>query len=276
MNIRNATANLKICNYKTYTMNRIILTLAILFASVSAVFAQDVIVLLNAEEIQAKVLIIGIDEITYKKWDNQEGPSYQISKAEVFYIKYANGSKDVFNDATVESYKLKPKYRPGNDLINKVRFQAYIEGGCLFTKDEAGPMLNISLGFRCWDEFFIGIKSGIDALFLAPAAGYSGFDVGNFPLMLDIRGFFPTQNDLHPYLEAALGADFMTRFGKLVYYQGQYYDIFPMTIFRLHAGMGLEYQRASVSAGYSLFHLTKKVNMHYGYVKFGIRLGKIN
>lgn len=257
-------------------MNRIILTLAILFACFSASFAQDVIVLLNAEEIQAKVLIVGIDEITYKKWDNLEGPSYQIAKKDVFYIKYANGTKEVYNDAVTESYKLKPKYRPGNDLVNKVIFQSYIEGGCLFTKEEAGPMLNVALGFRCWDKFFIGIGSGIDALFLAPAAGYAGFDVANFPLVLDLRGFFPSQNAFHPYMEVALGADFITRFGGLVYYQGQYYNLFPMTVFRLQAGFGLEYQRATVSAGYTLFHASRKNNLHFGYVKVGIRLGKMN
>lgn len=258
-------------------MNKILLTIVLAVIGLP-LLAQDIIVLRNAEEIQAKVLIIGIDEITYKKWDNQDGPSYQIAKSEVFYIKYANGSKEVYNDVTTEPYMLKPKYRPGNDLVNKVIFQAHIEGGCLFAADEAGPMLNVSLGFRCWNEFFVGLQSGIDALFLAPAAGYTGFDIASFPLTLNLRFFPPVNSPFQPYLDASIGADFITRFGKLVYYQGQYYNInslFPMTVFRLQAGAGLEYQRATVSAGYSLFHVAKKLNQHCGYVKVGIRLGKI-
>ena len=34
--------------------------------------------------------------IKYKKWENLEGPVYNIDKKEVFMIKYSNGSKDVF------------------------------------------------------------------------------------------------------------------------------------------------------------------------------------
>lgn len=256
-------------------MNKIIWVIVFVVFGISSLYAQDIIVLRNAEEIEAKVLVIGIDEITYKKWDNQDGPSYQIAKRDVFYIKYANGSKEVYNDVETDPKKLLPRYRPGNDLVNKVRFQAYIEGGCLFASDEAGPLLNVSLGFRCWNQFFVGIQSGIDALFLSPAAGYTGFDVADFPLMFNLR-FFPFVNGpFQPYLDVSLGADFITRFGQLVYYQGQYYNIFPMTVFRLNAGAGLEYQRATISAGYNLFHVTRKTNLHYGYVKVGIRLGKI-
>jgi len=63
--------------------------------------AQDVIVKKNGEEIKAKVEQVSDTEIKYRKADNSTGPIYSITKAEIFMIKYANGTKDVFgNEAT--------------------------------------------------------------------------------------------------------------------------------------------------------------------------------
>lgn len=69
--------------------------------------AQDLIILRNGNEIQAKVLEIKQQEITYKNWTNIDGPTYTKSKTDIFMIKYANGSKDVFeiekNPANISS-----------------------------------------------------------------------------------------------------------------------------------------------------------------------------
>ena len=62
------------------------------------VFAQDVITLKNGDDIQALVQEVGEVEIKYKKFDNLEGPNYTMKKTEIFMIRYANGSKDVFTD----------------------------------------------------------------------------------------------------------------------------------------------------------------------------------
>lgn len=59
-------------------------------------FAQDYITLKNGDEIKAKVLEVNTDLIKYKNWTNLEGPIYSIAKGDVFMIKYANGTKDVF------------------------------------------------------------------------------------------------------------------------------------------------------------------------------------
>jgi hypothetical protein len=66
--------------------------------------AQDVIVLKNGNETQAKVTEIGLDEIKYKKFSNLDGPTYTLQKSEVFMIKYENGDKDFFglDNATAE------------------------------------------------------------------------------------------------------------------------------------------------------------------------------
>lgn len=68
-----------------------------LFLSATSMYSQDILIQRNGDEIEAKVVKISSDEIEYKKWSNQDGPSYIVSKNEVFMIKYKNGEKDVFD-----------------------------------------------------------------------------------------------------------------------------------------------------------------------------------
>lgn len=60
--------------------------------------AQDMIVLRNAsaEEIPAKVLEVGDTHIRYRKYSNPDGPIYSVSRSGVFFIRYENGEKEVF------------------------------------------------------------------------------------------------------------------------------------------------------------------------------------
>ncbi len=78
------------------------LTAAILCAMFTLpVISQDLIILRSGDEIQALVNEIGLDHIKYRRIDNPNGPLYNIEKSTVFMIKYANGSKDVFNEVVV-------------------------------------------------------------------------------------------------------------------------------------------------------------------------------
>src|SRR6476659_11415796 len=65
--------------------------------------SQDVIFLKNGGELKAKVLEVLPDIVRYKKWDNQEGPSYSESRTNIVMIKYQNGTKDVFNGENIGS-----------------------------------------------------------------------------------------------------------------------------------------------------------------------------
>lgn len=57
----------------------------------------DVIILKNGQEIKAKVLEVGTNEIKYKMCDNLEGPTFSKKKSEVFKIQYPNGSSTVIS-----------------------------------------------------------------------------------------------------------------------------------------------------------------------------------
>ena len=77
-------------------MKKLLLLLS-LIAITSIAFSQDNILLKNGEEINAKISEVGESNIKYRKFNNQDGPIYTMSKDEIFYIKYSNGEKDMFS-----------------------------------------------------------------------------------------------------------------------------------------------------------------------------------
>jgi hypothetical protein len=77
-------------------MKKIFLLLVAIFF-INVLNAQDLIIKKNGDEINAKVQEVGVTEIKYIKTDNPEGPTFSILKSDVFMIKFANGTKEVFN-----------------------------------------------------------------------------------------------------------------------------------------------------------------------------------
>lgn len=69
----------------------------------SLLISQDLIVLKNAEEIKSKVVEITDLTVKYKKWENVNGPIYNLNKNEVLFIRYENGTKEVFTITAVPS-----------------------------------------------------------------------------------------------------------------------------------------------------------------------------
>ena len=90
-------ASLKSQTSRRNIMQKTFLFFAVFCVCVVSAFAQDVITLKNGDEIQALVQEIGESDVKYKKFDNPNGPNYTLKKSEIFMIRYANGSKDVFN-----------------------------------------------------------------------------------------------------------------------------------------------------------------------------------
>lgn len=76
------------------------LLLLILLLNIAKINAQDIIILKSGDEIKSMVVEVLSDQIKYKKFANKTGPSYGIDKSKVFMIRYANGSRDVFNQAS--------------------------------------------------------------------------------------------------------------------------------------------------------------------------------
>ncbi len=64
------------------------------------IFCQDIIIKRNGDEIKARVSEITETTVKYKKWENIDGPLYNIDKVEVFKVKYENGQSDFFGNVT--------------------------------------------------------------------------------------------------------------------------------------------------------------------------------
>lgn len=76
-------------------MKRFLLFLVALVVT-SVCFAQDVIVQKDGNTITAKILKVSQSEVEYKKFNNQNGPTYTISTKDLQCINYENGTKDTF------------------------------------------------------------------------------------------------------------------------------------------------------------------------------------
>ncbi len=75
------------------------LLIGVLFLATTAE-AQDVIVRKDGTTVLAKVEKVGEATVEYRKWDNQEGPVYTLSIANILSINYENGMRDSFESAT--------------------------------------------------------------------------------------------------------------------------------------------------------------------------------
>ena len=77
-------------------MKKIVVVFLSTMLFLNIVKAQDIIYKTDGDEIKAKVLEVS-EVIKYKKADNADGPTYSIAKQDVFMIKYANGTKEMFS-----------------------------------------------------------------------------------------------------------------------------------------------------------------------------------
>ena len=73
--------------------------MAVLF-SMGYAWAQDLITTREGKDIQAKIIEVTSDEIKYKKYNNQEGPTFTLKKSEVLIVRYSNGENEVFANET--------------------------------------------------------------------------------------------------------------------------------------------------------------------------------
>ncbi|MDR0836196.1 MAG: hypothetical protein LBN11_06430, partial [Tannerella sp.] len=77
-------------------MRRTILTLTLVIGAAIQMFAQDLIILKNGDEIKAVVTEVEETKVKYKKASNESGPTYSIDISKIFKIKYDNGDEEFF------------------------------------------------------------------------------------------------------------------------------------------------------------------------------------
>ena len=77
--------------------------LLLLLALTQNAFAQDRIVKLNGDEILARVLEIGLQEVKFQHPDSLQGVLHSMPKSDIFMIQFANGTKEVFSQNLTEN-----------------------------------------------------------------------------------------------------------------------------------------------------------------------------
>lgn len=81
------------------TLKRLFVIISLLcIAGVAS--AQDVIVKKDNTTILSKVIEVSSSEIKYKKWSNQDGPIYSISRSDIISINYQNGDVEKFENSS--------------------------------------------------------------------------------------------------------------------------------------------------------------------------------
>jgi len=201
-------------------MKKLIL-LFILISELANLNAQDIIIKKNGDEINTKIIEVGIEIIKFKKFDNLEGSIYTMGKNEIFLIKYENGSKDVFND----NLEVKQTVNTQKDYLRKgLHLGFHITpsvGKILRYNYDYGFGINSGADLSIYFNDYIGIKTGIS--YVNIPYKYSDYDYDynysiryvntNTTLLgMPIKFLLTTSNKIGFYLE----------FGLNVYYN--YYN----------------------------------------------------
>lgn len=106
-------------------MKKVLCILIVFQLLTLSVKSQDVVVLKDGTSIIAKVTEINKEDVKYKKYSNLNGPTYTISKFDVFSINYENGEKEVFSTNTVSnSIKTSNSTKPS-------KYDIYINDGVI-------------------------------------------------------------------------------------------------------------------------------------------------
>ena len=169
-------------------MKKFILSLvAICVATV--LFAQDIIVTIDEQQISAKILEISSSEVKYLDFNNQDGPVYVLSIQEILSIQLANGdiksyerkTAPVFVETTTtakQSHNASYLIRTGNRYhYNGIEMRGdvyanFLKNNCTeaYTKYQKGRTVS-TVGW-----ILLGVGVGLDLGFAwwAPYTGYIG------------------------------------------------------------------------------------------------------
>lgn len=85
-----------------------LLTTALLLMATLNTWAQDILFFHDGRELQTKVTEVGANEVKYHRFDNLDGPVFVSPKAELFMIKYKNGTKEMIQATAPAATQVAP------------------------------------------------------------------------------------------------------------------------------------------------------------------------
>jgi hypothetical protein len=240
--------------------------------------AQDIIVLYDATEIEAKVVDVGQSVVVYKKWNSTDDKLIAIEKSKVFYVKREDGRKDYLlnNSATMPTTTLLPttkREEPKKRAVKGVELQGYTSSGLVFMHSNlyglgAGPILDFSLGADLYERVYIGATIGLYSMFASKYV--DGVKIKSSEVVIPIvplavKCYLPMEEIVNPFLELSVGG-FVLHSRVSV----ESYSVAATVggLF-LQAGFGFNVKMFSCSIGYT--GLCRKGNFaHLGHLKLGV------
>ncbi len=242
------------------------LILVVSLITFSTIKGQDLIVLKDANEISVKVQTITPKSVYYKRWSNIEGPTYEIPKSNIFFIKYQNGEKDIMNT----------NLSPTEDSKKKsfIQFAGYVNGGAVFDEIGAGATFDFTLGVNLYDYVYAGVELGFYSIFEKyPITHNDGFIEektvfgGYIPMGINIKAYILKDKPAIPFFNCTIGG-FWGVAGVLKSISG----------FHCQVGFGIDINGCSINIGYSPLVVTSAFDIdlpihlaaHCGYVKLGV------
>lgn len=142
---------------------RKIFILLLCITALQPLAAQDLIQKRDHTTIEAKVLEITPDEVSYKRYSNPEGPTYRLPISQVAHITYPNGERDTFGEPAPAATPEQPK-SPENPATAPYERtwemgEYYDEGGvrgvviALTDEGKHGLILSLEQTTDHWDTF---------------------------------------------------------------------------------------------------------------------------
>ncbi len=124
----------------------------------------DVLVFRDGTETLAKITEISEQQVRYKRCDNLEGPTYVTDKADLFMIKYGNGTREIMKAPAPKTTVINPAPVNDNSTDKKERYK-YDEPASASIALVAGitAILGLIIGlftiYALISSFFSGIKA---------------------------------------------------------------------------------------------------------------------
>ena len=206
--------------------------------------AQDVIVLRDALEIESKILEIDGTNVRYKKWDNPNGPTYNVPKEKVLLIRFANGTKEGFDNNAEDKGENIVIHNNERPFIKKTCFQGYIYAEYYIGKFMKGIDLSICTGSRINDYVFVGLKSGFCFL----------LDIKQvlIPVNLNLNIYFPINKTVHPLIHISQGFE-INNGSPIEDYSYNYIGHKSRIIYSGKIGVGFDIKAFSICLGWYRF-----------------------
>lgn len=119
----------------------------LLVVTTASIYAQDIITKKNGEEIKVKITEVNPSEVKYKGFDNPNGPSFTISKSDIFLIKYENGTTEKISSISSSDEDM---YAKGREDAKRYYTKHKGAGtGTLITSLLVGPIIGLIPAIAC-------------------------------------------------------------------------------------------------------------------------------